>query len=238
MKSLSFLIVAVFLVASCGFNKKGSNSASNTSESQDASKNHVVILTDLVQATNYSYLKLKEGSLEYWAATPKFDAKVGQTYYYNQAMQMDNFKSKELNRTFDKILFVEELSEKPIAAKKPKALTTTGKQTIGRDANISVTPAEGGITIAGLLSNKSNFANKKIRIKGQVVKYTPEIMKKNWVHLQDGTEASGNYDLVVTTSDIVKAGDVVTFEGNVTLDKDFGYGYKYDVLLEDAKVVK
>jgi len=241
MKSLSFFVVVILLVTSCGFNKKGSKTSSDIPESQGVNtiqNSHVVTVTDLVQATNYSYLKLKEGSKEYWAALPKFDAKIGQTYYYNKAMEMNDFKSKELNRTFSSILFIEELSENPITVTKPKALTTTGKQMIGRVADISIAPAEGGTTIAGLLSNKSAIANKNVRIKGQVIKFTPDIMKKNWVHFQDGTEASGNYDLVVTTNDVVKVGDVVTFEGKIALDKDFGYGYKYDVLLEDAKVIK
>jgi hypothetical protein len=67
-----------------------------------------------------------------------------------------------------------------------------------------------------------------------VVKYSPGIMNKNWVHIQDGTEYDGNYDLTVTTLSEFKVGDIVTLEGKIALDKDFGYGYIYDVLLEDA----
>lgn len=240
MKSLSFLALIILLVTSCGFNKKGNNASSETSESQTENINlnsHAVTVSELIQATNYTYLKLKEGDQEFWAALPKFDAKVGHTYYYNQSMEMNDFKSKELNRTFSTIRFIEELSEKPIPAKKTHVMTTTGKQMLNRVPDISVKPAEGGPTIAGLFSNKSQFSNKKIKISGQVVKFSSDIMKKNWVHLQDGTEASGQYDLVITTNDVVKVGDIVTFEGQITLDKDFGYGYKYDVLMEDAKAL-
>jgi hypothetical protein len=116
-------------------------------------------------------------------------------------------------------------------------MTTTGRQTVNRVPDISIKQVEGGITISGLMSNKAKFANKKILIKGKVVKFSPDIMKKNWVHLQDGTEASNQYDLVITTNDLVKVGDIVTFEGQIVLDKDFGYGYKYDVLMEDAKAL-
>ena len=130
------------------------------------------------------------------------------------------------------------MSDKPIPLKKPQTLTTTGRQTVGQLKDISVTPAEGGITISKLLSDKAQYANKTVKINGQVVKFSQDIMKKNWAHLQDGTDASGQFDLVVTTNDMVKVGDVVTFEGKIALDKDFGYGYKYDVLMEDAKVVK
>jgi hypothetical protein len=238
MKSLSFLVVLTLLIASCGFNKKGSQPTPEAPQSQETTANkgsHIVTVTDLIQSSNYSYLKLKEGSKEYWAAVPRFEATIGQTYYYNQAMEMNDFKSKELNRTFSSILFIEGLSDQPIQAKNPHPLTTTGKQTVNRVPDISVKPAKGGVTIAGLISNKAQFANKKILISGQVVKFSPDIMKKNWVHIQDGTEASGQYDLVITTNDLVKVGDVVTFEGQIVLDKDFGYGYKYDILMEDAK---
>jgi hypothetical protein len=60
------------------------------------------------------------------------------------------------------------------------------------------------------------------------------IMGKNWIHVQDGTEAAGNYDLTVTTQGTAKVGDVVVVEGGISLNKDFGAGYKYDVIMEDA----
>lgn len=240
MKSVASLIVLILLITSCGFNKKGSQTTSESPEPQEINKNpnsHVVTITDVIQTSNYSYLKLKEGNQEYWSAVPSFDAKVGQTYYYTQGMEMRDFKSKELNRTFNSIWFIGELSDKPIAAKKPQTLTTTGRQTVDRVKDISVKPAEGGVTISALLSGKSQFANKKVKIRGQVVKFSPDIMNKNWVHIQDGTEASGQYDLVITTRDVVKVGDIVTFEGQIAVDKDFGYGYKYDILMEDARAL-
>jgi hypothetical protein len=241
MKSLPFLVVLFLIFNSCGFNKPGTQTTSNTTEKQELNDNtnsHEVTVTEFIQTSSYTYLKLKEGGKEYWAAVPKFEVKTGQTYYYNKAGEMTDFKSKELNRTFSSIWFLEGLSDKPITAQNPPALTTAGKQTVKRVADISVKPAEGGITISKLMSDKALFANKKIKVSGQIVKFSPDIMKKNWVHLQDGTEASGQYDLVITTNDFVKVGEVVTFEGVIATDKDFGYGYKYDLIMEDAKTVK
>ena len=63
-------------------------------------------------------------------------------------------------------------------------------------------------------------------------------MKKNWVHIQDGTKDAGKFDLTVTTQDSVKVGDVVIFEGVAAFNKDVGAGYFYEILLEDAKVKK
>ena len=58
--------------------------------------------------------------------------------------------------------------------------------------NVSVTPCDGCITISDLLLNKQAYAGKVIRIKGNVTKYNPEIMGKNWVHIQDGTESGAD----------------------------------------------
>jgi hypothetical protein len=236
------LLTALFLIASsCGFNKPGSQSASSTNVPEPINSDvnsHVVTLTEIIQTSSYSYVKLKEGNKEYWAALPGFDGKVGQTYYYNQGMEMKEFKSKELNRTFSSIWFLEGLSDKPMTTANQHAMTTTGRQIVNRVPNVSVNPAAGGLTISKLLSEKAQYANKKIIVRGQVVKFSPEIMNKNWIHLQDGTEASGEYDLVITTGEVVKVGDVVTFEGVIATDKDFGYGYKYDVIMEDAKISK
>jgi len=104
--------------------------------------------------------------------------------------------------------------------------------------HVDVQPAKDGITIAELFAHKSSYAGKTVRVKGQVTKFNAAIMKMNWVHLQDGTEFSGKYDLTVTTNLEVAVGEIVTLEGVVALDKDFGYGYAYEVLLENATFVK
>ena len=104
--------------------------------------------------------------------------------------------------------------------------------------DLAIEPCEGCITISNLLANKKSFAGKVIKIKGKVTKYNPEIMGKNWVHIQDGTEFEGAFDLAVKTNRKITAGDVITFEGKIVLDKDFGYGYFYTVLMEEGKPVE
>ena len=98
-------------------------------------------------------------------------------------------------------------------------------------------PAEGGITIAELFTKRDIYAGKTVKIRGEVVKYNSDIMKTNWVHIQDGTNDSGNFDLTITTSDVVKVGDVVIFEGAITLNKDFGAGYSYEVIMQNARLL-
>jgi hypothetical protein len=60
-------------------------------------------------------------------------------------------------------------------------------------------------------------------------------MGKNWIHVQDGSEFNGEFDLTITTNAVAEVGQTITFEGTIALDKDFGYGYVYSILMEDAK---
>ena len=103
---------------------------------------------------------------------------------------------------------------------------------------LEVPRASGGVTIAELFSGRDKFAGKKVRICGQVVKFSPEIMNRNWVHLQDGSRDGDNYDLTITTQATVSVGEIVTFEGTVAVKKDFGAGYFYEVIIEEANLVK
>ncbi len=103
--------------------------------------------------------------------------------------------------------------------------------------DVKIEPCEGCITISNLIANKQSFSGKVIKVKGKVTKFNPEIMGKNWVHIQDGSEFHGGFDLTITTDKRVSVGDTLTFEGKIVLDKDFGYGYFYSVLMEEGKAV-
>ena len=98
--------------------------------------------------------------------------------------------------------------------------------------------AEGGHTVAELYAAKSGLVGSTTTVRGKVVKYNAGIMGKNWIHVQDGTGEPGakTHDLLVTTNDTAKVGDVITVSGTVSVDKDFGAGYEYDLLLENASV--
>lgn len=96
--------------------------------------------------------------------------------------------------------------------------------------------ADGGLTVAEVYQQKGKLEKKPITFRGKVVKYNAQIMNKNWLHVQDGTGASGANDVTVTTDDTAQVGDTVLVKGTVALDKDFGYGYKYGIVVENAKV--
>lgn len=120
----------------------------------------------------------------------------------------------------------------------PKTIANDKKSAvIVKKMDIKLEPCDGCTSISSLLSNKQSFSGKVIRVKGQVTKFNPEIMGKNWVHIQDGSEFQGGFDLTITTDKKVSLGDTVTFVGKIVLDKDFGYGYFYNVLMEEGKPV-
>jgi len=113
----------------------------------------------------------------------------------------------------------------------------TGRSVSPIDTNIKVSPAEGGMSISNIYLNSKDLNGKPVKVRGQVVKVNNEVMDRNWVHIQDGTSGNGEYDLTITTLDQVMKGDIVTFEGTLNLDRDFGAGYVYAVILEDANLI-
>ena len=192
---------------------------------------------EVIQTSNYSYVRISENGNENWIAITRQEVEKGKSYYYIPGIEMNDFVSKELKRTFPSILFVDKFSDQPIVAKISVADSAKGKQAAVAKEGIKVEPAKGGITIAELYANRDAYAGKTVKIRGEVVKYTAEIMNTNWVHIQDGTKSGDLFDLTVTTNDVTKVGDVVTFEGTVSLKKDFGAGYFYEVIVEKAKLL-
>ena len=230
-KSLVFLLIQLIIFTAC--NKKEENKPQMAASGKAATAAHTVTVQDVIQVSSYSYLKVKEGDKEYWMAVTKGNFQKGEVLLYNKSMEMKNFESKELKRTFDTIYFVDDLSEKLGAG----TMTQPKKPVIEKE-NISVAPASGGVTIAQLFSNMDSYDSKVVKVKGRVTKVNTGIMGKNWIHIQDGTSSGDNFDLTVTTQDFANVGDIVTFEGRIATDKDFGYGYSYKLMMEDAKAQK
>jgi hypothetical protein len=208
---------------------------------------HRVKAEEVLQTGSYTYVKVSEGRKDYWVAINWADIKVGGTYFWLKGMEMTQFKSKELNREFASILFIETFSETPDVLTGPPAgesmgrgmmpgMSMAGRQKAAEKQGISVAKAEGGITIAELYSDRKSFEGKTVQIRGEVVKFSPHIMDRNWVHVQDGTRDGGDYDLVVTTRDTVLVGETKIFEGVIARDVDFGSGYTYEVIMQEARI--
>ena len=152
---------------------------------------------------------------------------------------MTNFESKTLKRKFDEIIFSAGPIDKQQAQGEMQTTGSKGKIVATTD-NIKVEKASGenAYTVEEVYRNSESLNQKNVAIKAKVVKVSASIMNKNWLHVQDGTgdQSKGTRDLVVTTSDLPAVGDVVTVSGTLAKDKDFGAGYKYNVIMEQATV--
>ncbi len=207
-------------------------------------------VVETMNSGGYTYVKVDTGTEQLWAAAPEFVVQVGDPVAVPEGMPMADYHSKTLDRTFDLVYFVPAVmvggaspagaaaggmgTEMKMPEGHPPINGSAGGQT---QVDVSgITKAEGGQTVEEIFSGKADLTGKDITLRGKVVKFSPEIMGKNWIHIQDGTGGEGTNDLTVTTSAMAKVGDTVVITGKLTTDKDFGYGYKYDVIVEDAQV--
>jgi hypothetical protein len=226
-----YLILALLVVFSSCVRNKGGQVVENVAPTNEK----VFEVTEVVQATSYSYLKVKENFSERWVAVSKNDFKVGDVYYYDSAMPMNNFKSKDLDRTFDLVYFINQVSKTPLNQKKVAEMPAhSGKVETKKMSTVELDKTDDEITVAQVFAERKTYSSKEFEIKGIVVKVNEQVMGKNWIHIQDGTNDGDNFDLTVTTQDLAKVGDEVVFKGKLTLDKDFGAGYFYNEIMEDA----
>ncbi len=204
-------------------------------------------VAETMNAGGYTYMRLQTGSKDVWAAAPETTVKVGEHLTASISMPMENFRSKTLNRDFPVIYFVSAVArdgEKLAAGDAPSAPALAGSHdsspssTADSQVNERIPPAAGGMTIADVWAKRKSLAGKAVIVRGKVVKVNNAIMGKNWFHIQDGSGSAkdGTHELTITTSATVKLGDIVTVSGALTIDKDFGAGYSYDAIIEDAKV--
>jgi hypothetical protein len=201
---------------------------------------------ETTNAATYTYVLVDTGKAKTWAAAPQFQVKVGDSVSIADGMPMPKYHSKTLNRDFDVVYFAGSVvvnGDVSGGAMKTPELPK-GHPPIGGAAGMTaakmdlsgIKKADGGLTVAEVWADKAKLGGQSVKVRGKVVKYNPGIMGKNWLHLRDGTGAAGSNDLLVTSATEAKVGDVVTAEGKVSVSKDFGAGYKYDVMVEDAKL--
>jgi hypothetical protein len=236
MKNLVFYLFAILIIGSC-------QSGSKKVYYEVDPNNHEVKALEVIQSSSYTYINAKENGSTYWLAVALMDASPGKTYHYSKAMEMNNFYSKDLDRTFDKIYFVSDISLSPIPAAGQKTAPSSASphgdmKPVSPKMEINIAPREGSITIAELYAEKEKYNNQRVKIVGEVTRYNPGIMNRNWVHIQDGTGEGNAFDLTVTTLDHVSVGDQVVIEGILALDKDFGSGYFYPLIVEEAEARK
>ena len=210
-------------------------------------------VAETMNAATYTYVLIDTGAKKVWAAAPQFAVKVGDTVTVADAMAMTNYQSKTLNRTFDVVYFsgnvtVNGAVPAAAAALPTGAATADGALPKGHPAIppaaapagpdlTGIKRADHGQTVVELVTGKAKFAGKPIAVRGRVVKFNAMILGKNWLHIRDGSGAEGTNDLTVTTAATAKVGDLVLVTGTLASDRDFGSGYSYALIVEDATVV-
>lgn len=193
-------------------------------------------------APPYTYLRVKTPQGEVWAAVPETKVANGASVTVYNPMLMTKFESKTLKRTFDEVYFGT-LTEADAAAGGAGGNPHAGTTAPPADVVVGTVEKASGAdarTVAETWAQKADLVGKTVVIRGTVVKYNENVMGKNWIHLQDGsgTVALGNNDITVTSLDGAAKGATITIKGTVRTNKDFGAGYSYAVIVEDAKVLK
>ena len=211
----------------------------SSNEADRVSRTRSGVVEETMDAAGYTYVMVDTGTESFWAAAPTFAVDVGDAVVVPAGMPMQDFHSSALDRDFDVVYFVESIQvggeevaatsdlpagHPPVAAS--PAVTKAGE----------IEPLEGGRSVAEIIAARADLDGSTVSFRGEVVKFNANIMGSNWLHVQDGTGEPGRNDLTVTTSDVARVGDIVTVTGVLAKDKDFGAGYEYDVIVEEARV--
>ena len=219
----------------------------------------VGVVLETFESGGYTYVHVDAASGAFWAAGPagKSQASVGQKVRVPQPqMVQKNFKSPTTNREFESIDFVTHImpdsgggdaaggahhpgdghDHAPAASDQAAGETSAGPPKPTKIDVEGLPEVEGSKTIAEVFAGTAELAGKPIVLRGKVVKWNPKIMGRNWIHIQDGTGEAGKHDLTITTQDTVNVGDAVVVRGTLSLDRDFGGGYAYPVIVEEARV--
>jgi hypothetical protein len=186
----------------------------------------------------YTYLRLHTATGDVWAAVGKTAVAVGDDVTIEDAAPMQNFSSRSLQTTFDVIYFGSVVAKDAPADSAGVAAMHAGLAQSVEPGDVTVAKASGpeARTVAEIVAGRGELKDKVVMVRGKVVKFTPDVMGMNWIHLRDGSGAAadGTNDVLVTTMASASVGDVVLVKGVVHVDRDFGSGYAYKVLIDEA----
>ena len=213
-------------------------------------------ILETMNSGGYTYVKLDTGKGQVWVAATETQVAVGQRVTVPAGMLMKDFPSKTLDRTFPEIWFVGGIQPESQAGNQAQGgmppsgmggmpsgameqMANDGSHNQVADAGVEpVAKVADGFDIAGIYAGGADLGGKTVKVRGRVVKFTPNIMGTNWIHIQDGTGEGPTADLTVTSNGGVNVDDVVVVEGVLAVNKDFGAGYRYTAIIENAKISK
>jgi len=207
---------------------------------------HIANVLETMNGGGYTYVKVDEKGNVYWIAGPQSNIAVGDSISFLEQMVMTDFNSKALKKKFDKLVFVSTIvstnksvqNTMPDITSDKNANYAHGEELTPKSAPtpIKITKNSTGYSVEEIYAKKADLKDKNIKVNAKVVKVSKNIMKKDWIHLQDGSGANGTNDIIATAiNSTVKVGDIVTAQGIIKTNIDLGYGYKYPVIIEEAK---
>jgi hypothetical protein len=246
---LLFALTGVFLTKTSAF-------AQNTSG----------VVIEAMNSAGYTYLLIDSGAEKTWVAIPESTVAKGEKVTYKPGMLMKNFSSNTLNRTFDSIIFSPGLTGEKSAPLHGKTADDSfaaavksesskvavpapvmepsggslGAVTPFQEITVTKSSAANGYSVEEIFSQTKKLNGQKISLRGVVTKVSANIMGRNWIHLQDGTgnPMQNTHDIVATSSELPELNSEITVEGIIAAEKDFGAGYKYAAIIEQATVIK
>lgn len=252
-RSISLASAVLVLLAGSGVDAAQKQSSAPAPKSLAASGSEAAPGTlsgkvvETMNAGGYTYVCLEKAGKKTWVAMPERKVAVGSKMTVGAGQEMANFTSKTLNRTFESIIF----TSGPVEAKQAGAHGAAAPAGAAGGSKAAAAPLDKGVkiekaagqnayTVSEVFAGRKALNNKKVLVRAKVVKVSQQIMGRNWIHLQDGSgdPAKGTHNLVATSQEVPTVGDTVTIQGKVIKDKDFGSGYKYTVILEEAVVRK
>lgn len=200
-------------------------------------------VVETMNSGGYTYVCIENAGTKTWVAMPETKVVVGSQMTVNPGQEMTNFTSRTLKRTFDRIIFTGGpvgVKAGPHSGASQAGGSKVAKSRLEKGVKIKKAAGPNACTVSEVFAKRKALNGKTAVVRAKVVKVTPEIMGRNWIHLQDGSgdPAKGTHDLVATSRDLPSAGDIVTIKGKIVKDKDFGAGYKYTVILEEATIQK
>jgi hypothetical protein len=225
------------------FSGESSNDVPSKQNATLSNDVHTVVVNEVLPTEKYVYLNVNEGDDKFWIATRKIDVKVGKTYYYKGGLLKTNFESKEYNRTFEKVYLITNLVESNhgnnsgvLNSSKPTIKQETPAKAKIETHTEKIVQHKGSIKIAELVKDPKKYEGKTVQLTGICTKINAGIMNRNWIHLKDGSK--DDFDLIITSDAFIPEGKTITIKALVTLNKDFGAGYTYDLILENGIVIK
>jgi hypothetical protein len=194
-----------------------------------------------MDVSNYTYVEIDTGKGIVWAAAPTTEVKEGDMVFVRDASPMPDFYSASLDRRFEMIYFGSGLQVHGRGAAGLVGLSESSPSGEKKEAEVplaGIEQPEGGKTIGEIFEHKTDLVGEEVTVRGKVVKSNSGIMGRNWIHLQDGTSGPGGKDdlTVTSTSATAEVGSTVVVRGTLVIDQDFGYGYRYDLLIENAAI--